>query len=259
MKNGDYTQEEDVIITRMRSEGNKNHGIALRLDRSLDSIKGRARYLIKKGLIKSRGTANGRYPEGRKLRKWTDEDIKKFKQLRGSGKPYAEIAKELGRTVDAIQQTAIRLMRKDDTLSSRNTPTDTKIYNLNSELAKIGLMLWWAEGTKGGHSVQFVNSSPDMIKVYMRFLREIGADISRLRVRIKVMNSSQVEECQGYWSKVAKIPINNFTKPIVRGKKIDDAYKEHKGCLTITYFSSNLKRQMEAKIDEIKEEILKQS
>lgn len=257
MKGRDYTQEEDVTIIQMRSEGKKNHEIALKLDRSLDSVKGRVRQLIKKGMITSRGIKNGRYPKGRKLHRWTEKDIKKFKQLRQSGKPYVGIAKELDRTVDAIQQMAIRLLRKDGTLSSRNPPKDTKIYNLNSELAKIGLMLWWAEGTKGGHCVQFVNSSPDMIKVYMRFLSDIGVDIGRVRAKVKVMNSSQVEECQKYWSKIARIPIENFTQPIVRGKKIDDAYKEHKGCLTITYCSSNLKKQMEAKINEIKEEILK--
>lgn len=55
MKQGVYTQEEDIVIIRMRKDGKKNHEIALRLDRDLDSVKGRVRYLIKKGVIKSRG------------------------------------------------------------------------------------------------------------------------------------------------------------------------------------------------------------
>lgn len=257
MQSGEYTEEEDKILMKMRADGKKNHEIALTLDRSLDSVKGRVRHLIKKGLLTSRELENNRYPQGRKVHRWTDKDIKKLKRLRQSGKSYVKIAKELNRTVDAIQQMSIRLMRKDDALSSRNPPKDTKIYNLNSELAKIGLMLWWAEGTKSGHCVQFVNSSSDMIKIYMRFLNEIGVDINRVRAKIKVMNSSQVGECQNYWSKITGIPIKNFTRPIVRGKKIEDVYKKHKGCLTITYCSNNLKRQMEAKIDEIKNDILK--
>lgn len=249
-------QEEDRVLIQMRKEGKKNYEIALTLDRSLDSVKGRVRRLIQEGLIASRGLENDRYPKGRKIRKWTNEDIKKFKELRISGNSYAKIARELDRTVDSVQQMAIRLMSKDDTMASRNSPKDTKVYNLNSELARIGLMLWWAEGTKKGYCVQFVNSSPDMIQVYMRFLNDIDVDITKVKAKIKVMNSSQVEECQNYWSKITGIHIENFTRPIVRGKKIEDAYKKHKGCLTITYYSSNLKKQMEAKIDEIKKEIL---
>jgi len=256
MGNRGYTQEEDRAIMHMRINGKKNYEIALELGRSLDSVKGRIKFLIKRDLIKSRGAGIDRYPEGRLIRKWSEKELERLKDLRLSGHPYKSIAEELNRSVDAIQQMCIRLMKNDDTLTSRNQPKDTRVYDLNSELAKVGLMLWWAEGTKGGNSVQFVNTSADMIRIYMRFLREIGVDISRVKAKVKVMNSSQIEECQNYWSELTGIPIENFTQPIVRGKEVDELYKNHKGCLTITYCSKNLKRQMEAKIEQITDSIL---
>jgi hypothetical protein len=188
------------------------------------------------------------------MKTYNKDEVERLKFLRASGKPYAEIAKELCRTLDSIEQKCIRLMKTDKTLISRNTPKDTKIYDLCSDLSTVGLMLWWAEGTKGGKSVQFVNSSPDIIRLYVLFLREIGVDWSRVKAKVKVMNLSQIKDCQEYWSILSGIPIENFTKPIVRGKEVIET--GHKGCLTITYSSVNLKKRMEARIIEIRDQFL---
>ncbi len=189
------------------------------------------------------------------MRRYSAEETKKLKGLRASGKPYSEIAKELGRTLDSVEQKCIRLMRADNTLVSRNRPKDTKKYDLESDLARMALMLWWAEGTKGGKSVQFVNTSPEMISVYMLFLSQIGVDMQRVKAKVTVMATSQVEDTQNYWSRLTGIPPENFTKPIVRGKEASNP--EHRGCLTITYSSVNLKKQMEDKLAEIRNELLK--
>ncbi len=189
------------------------------------------------------------------MRTYSRDEIEKLKLLRSSGTAYAEIAKELGRTLDSIEQKCIRLMKVDKSLISRNTPKDMNVYLLDSDLATIGLMLWWAEGTKGGKSVQFVNSSPDIIRLYVLFLRRLGVDWNRVKAKVKVMNSCQVQSCQEYWSSLTGIPLKNFTKPIVRGKEIFDM--GHKGCLTITYSSVNLKKQMETKIGGIRDVFLK--
>ena len=254
-----YSLEEDGIILEMRSVGKSNYEIALALSRSPDSVKCRVKALIRRGLTASRRLNTERYASGCGFRRWTDEDVKELKRLRKSGETCSEIAYKLNRTLDSIQQMSIRLMRENDAIKNRNTPKDTKNYDLNSDLAKIGLLLWWAEGTKKGRNVQFVNSSPDMNRIYVFFLRSIGVVPEKLSARVKVMNQSQVNGSQGYWSKLTGIPLENFTKPIVRGKKVEEKYREHKGCLTITYCSINLKRQMEAKIEEIKKGILNSS
>jgi predicted DNA-binding transcriptional regulator len=254
-----YSPEEEKILLEMRSAGKSNYEIALTLGRSQDSVKCRVKALIRKGLTASRRLNTDRYAGGCGFRRWTDEDVKELKRLRKSGETCTEIAHKLNRTLDSIQQRSIRLMRENDAIKNRNTPKDTKNYDLNSDLAKTGLLLWWAEGTKKGRNVQFVNSSPDMIRIYVFFLRSIGVVPEKLSAKVKVMNSWQVNESQNYWSKLTGIPLENFTKPIVRGKNVEEKYKEHKGCLTITYCSINLKRQMETKIEEIKKRILNNS
>jgi|GEM_PF-2546071 len=256
MKGQRYNEKEDEKIIRMRADGRKNYEIASSLEKSLDSVKCRVKQLIEQGLVESRTPSSTRYPEGRKIRKWAEEDVKELIRLRDAGVEYKEIAERLDRSLDAIQQRCIRLMNADQSLISRNTPKDEKTYDLKSELARAGILLWWAEGTKGGKSVQFVNTSADMVAIYMRFLREIGVEMARVKAKIKVMNSSQVGDCQNYWSELTGIPITNFTKPIIRDKEISEAHRGHKGCITLTYASVNLKKQLEKELVSIQNELL---
>jgi len=46
-----------------------------------------------------------------------------------------------------------------------------------NDLKTTGIMLYWGEGAKTGSAVKFANSNPDMIKVFLLFLRKIcGVD-----------------------------------------------------------------------------------
>jgi hypothetical protein len=256
MRTGKYSPQEDKSIIELRSKGKGNYEIAVTLNRNLDSVKGRIKALLKANSLVPRTVNETRGTKGKSMHRWDENEINILKNLRAKGELNSAIAKKLDRSIDSIQQMCIRL-KKDNEVTSRNPPKDEKIYNLDSEISLIGLMLWWAEGTKKGRNVQFVNSSPDMIKIYMIFLNSIGVDLKKLSAKIKVMNQSQVDPTQKYWSRITGISMKNFTKPIVRGKPVDTKDKDHKGCLTITYCSINLKRQMEKRIEEINQRILK--
>jgi len=57
-----------------------------------------------------------------------------------------------------------------------------------------GIMLYWAEGTLKGCTVDFANSNPEMIKIFLRFLREIcGVHEKRLRVYLYTHSQNRVE------------------------------------------------------------------
>ncbi len=90
---------------------------------------------------------------------------------------------------------------------------DTK----NEYLKIAGIMLYWAEGTKQGDTVDFANSDPQMIKIFLRFLREIcGIAESRPRIYLYAFSDQNIEELKKYWSKVTQIPLAQFTKPYIR-------------------------------------------
>ena len=80
-----------------------------------------------------------------------------------------------------------------------------------------GIMLYWAEGTLKGNTVDFVNSNPLMIKVFLEFLRIIcGINEVRLRVYLYTYSERELHKNKKYWSKVTNVSLDQFTKPYVR-------------------------------------------
>ena len=136
-----------------------------------------------------------------------------------------EIAKSLGMN----PQTLYELMRKNKILrrsrsesnfvTNKNKPQFQLRRELTLEQERLriaGLMLYWAEGAKGRHSVDLANTDPQVILVFLRFLREIcGVAESRLRVYLFIYERQEVEPIRQYWSRLTRIPVAQFQKPYV--------------------------------------------
>ena len=87
----------------------------------------------------------------------------------------------------------------------------------DEKLKIAGIMLYWAEGARGGNTVDFANSDPQMIRLFLKFLRRIcGVKEERLRVYLYVYAKSSVDAAKEYWHNVTGIPMLQFTKPYVR-------------------------------------------
>ncbi len=82
-----------------------------------------------------------------------------------------------------------------------------------------GLMLYWAEGShyEKKHILDFANSNPDMVKIFLRFLREVcGVDEKRLRVYLYCYANQDIGNIKKFWSKVTNISLKQFTRPYIR-------------------------------------------
>jgi len=88
---------------------------------------------------------------------------------------------------------------------------------LDEKLKVAGIMLYWAEGTLRGQTVDFVNSNPDMVRIFLKFLKQIcGIDDRRLRLYLYTYPYLDLEKTKNYWKNVTGIPLSQFTKPYVR-------------------------------------------
>lgn len=95
------------------------------------------------------------------------------------------------------------------------------------ELKLVGSVLYWAEGhnkdvTGKGHEVCFTNSDSDMIKLYLRFLREIiCVPEDKLRADIHIYPSINKEKALRFWVGATNIPREQFriTQCISRASK----------------------------------------
>jgi len=141
-------------------------------------------------------------------------------------------AREVGERLDVPVWQVIRFMKKYKL--PRRTAAETsrlnfirspKSFKIKSSLTEkeeslkiAGLMLYWAEGVKiGRNTVDFANSDPAMIKLFLRLLREIyQVNESKLRVLLYCYSNQEVKRLISYWTKITKIPETQFIKPYIR-------------------------------------------
>jgi len=116
------------------------------------------------------------------------------------------------------------ISRRDKALASFNANKSKPQFKIKRSLTaednglKIaGLMLYWAEGTFLGNTVDLANSNPEIIKIFLRFLRKIcGIKEERLRIYVYGYHDQDISELMHYWSNITEVPLTQFTKPFIR-------------------------------------------
>ena len=123
-----------------------------------------------------------------------------------------------------------------------------------SELFVAGVAAYWCEGAKTKPwrtdvQVQFINSDPGLIQLFLRWLELVGIEQERITYRVAMHPTTDEFEARVFWSRVAGAPIERFYRttlkkpnPNSRRKNYGDDYH---GCLVITVRrSTDLYRQI---------------
>lgn len=86
------------------------------------------------------------------------------------------------------------------------------------DLKIIGSMLYWGEGGKTNRATARIsNSNPILIKVMMRYFREIcGVPNSKFRASVHTFTHANIEKTINHWVKVSGIPKEHFYKPYIK-------------------------------------------
>ena len=79
-----------------------------------------------------------------------------------------------------------------------------------------GIALYCGEGSKTDGDVSFTNSDSKAIKFMANWLREFcGVTKERLRGSLYIHDNLNEIEAEKYWSKITKIPLQQFTKAYI--------------------------------------------
>jgi len=131
-------------------------------------------------------------------------------------KKQREKISERGRSVESIERRrASRLFNEQVKRQKIIDAAKTDFAHISkNDLKLVGTMLYWGEGSKAGNwSVRLANSDPAIIRVMMRFFREIcKVQNSKFRAQIHTFLEANIEETRKYWSKVSGIPVKQFYK-----------------------------------------------
>ncbi|MEU4146802.1 terminase gpP N-terminus-related DNA-binding protein [Streptomyces parvulus] len=110
------------------------------------------------------------------------------------------------------------------------------------ELFLVGVGLYWAEGGKDKpydrrENVTFVNSDPDMIKVFLAWLRLLEVERERLRFTVMIHENADVAGAEQFWAALVRADRSAFNKTTLKRhnpktvrKNVGDSYR---GCLVI--------------------------
>lgn len=134
-----------------------------------------------------------------------------------------------------------------------------KLSRADFELKIAGIMLYWGEGAKTSDVVQFTNSDPDMIRLFLKFLRDIcGVSKKRLRAIIHLYTDQDRIFLEKYWSSITNIPREQFYKSHVHVGKIGTyKNKSRYGTLAINYSDKRLLNVILSWIQEAREQMIK--
>lgn len=133
-----------------------------------------------------------------------------------------------------------RIRRQEATMSAARSQVQRLA---ESELFVAGLAAYWAEGSKakpwrtGSERVTFINSDPDMIRLFLRWLALLGIHTDRLTFRISIHESGDVEKATSHWSDLVGVVAEEFRKPTLKRHNpktvrhnVGEAYN---GCLIV--------------------------
>jgi hypothetical protein len=132
----------------------------------------------------------------------------------------------------------------------------TQIGDLTSrELLIAGAIAYWCEGAKSkahrrSDRVTFINSDPDLIRFFLRFLDVTGTARTDLSFRIYIHERADVAAAQRFWLEITEAPADQFCTPTLKRHNPKTMRKnvgeDYHGCLRIdVYRSADLYRQIE--------------
>ncbi|MFG3287138.1 helix-turn-helix domain-containing protein [Streptomyces sp. NPDC048111] len=218
-------------------------------------------------------------PEWTKRPNAKDDLRARARELRTQGMTYDQIQAELGCSKSSIslwvrdlpkpaprtreEASAIARRGWEATLARREEERRRTKQDAESDIGKLsdrelflaGVVLYWAEGAKDKpwarrESLKFINSDPNVIKVYLRWLELQGVAPERLRLCVNIHESADVEEATRFWAELTGIGPAGFNKPVLKlhnpktlRRNTGDTYR---GCLAIYVRDSvDLYRRME--------------
>ncbi len=134
-------------------------------------------------------------------------------------KSQKEKISKRGRSIESIEKRRIsRLKNEQNKRQIIINKAKKDIIKISlKELKLIGIMLYWGEGGKTGRVVRLANSDPEIIKIMMRFFREIcNVPENKFNGHIHTFAHANINKTEKYWSKITRIPKKQFYKTYIK-------------------------------------------
>ncbi len=119
------------------------------------------------------------------------------------------------------KSSALSHKKKLERIAVINAQAVSEIGQLTKrDLWMLGLGLYIGEGTKLYNTTQVANSNPDVIRIAMKWFREIcGLTREHFSLIVHLHPDTDQEKALRFWSKVSGIPLSQFGKTIMDARQ----------------------------------------
>ena len=102
-------------------------------------------------------------------------------------------------------------------------------------------MLYWGEGAKFSDRVEFTNSDPKMVVIFLKSL-EYGFDVDRKDIKVNLHLHQYHDEIKqkNFWGDLLKISENQFNKTFWKKNSLKVKREGYLGCIRICYNSKEV-------------------
>lgn len=106
--------------------------------------------------------------------------------------------------------------------------------------------LFWAEGTKYTNSfVGFINSDPQMMRVFLGLLRKsFPLDEKKFRAIVHIHEYHNEAQLHQFWSDIMDIPMSQFTKSYLKAHTAQRKRENYMGTCSIRYYDYKIALQL---------------
>jgi hypothetical protein len=178
-------------------------------------------------------------------------------ELRRAGKSRREIKELLQIRSNHVLNEALRGEPPPDWTGRPKAKDDlrARARELRRQVLIAGAVAYWCEGAKNkpyrrSDRIDFINSDPQLVKFFLRFLATAGVSPDQLIFRVSIHETADPVAAQQFWRKVIGFEDADFRPPLIKRHKPLTVRKntgeDYHGCLRIQVRRSvSLYRQIE--------------
>ncbi|WBB72917.1 helix-turn-helix domain-containing protein [Micromonospora sp. WMMD1128] len=211
-------------------------------------------------------------PEWTRRPRARDDDRAEAVRLRKGGRSVNQIAEQLGVAKSTAYQWVRHLPLDPDAATAERRRAHSKVmtearwsaYRESRDAAQaaeqaraagvvgglserdllvLGAAIYWCEGAKSKPwrrpvTMQFVNTDPGLLALFLRFLEVCGVDRAVPTYRVSIHESADAEAAVDWWAQRLRLPLERFRRtalkrhnPTTMRRNTGDTYH---GCLVIT-------------------------
>lgn len=196
--------------------------------------------------------------------------VQKTKDLRRKGMSFKQIAKRFRASEHTIRRWCadipsnhpyhIRSLLIKKVFKENGEKTISN-FDISPQIAKIlASTIYWCEGYRFPlcTCVGFSNSDINLVKTFLELFRMgFKPDERKFRAHLQLHTTHDIKKMISFWSKLLKIPQNQFYKPTITPPTKRMKRTNYKGTCTIKYFDYSILHEMMGIYEGLIQKILK--